>query len=63
MRINSYVRSRAPIKGPAGSGAKSWDNFRRPSNAICEDNMVTAQSALPGQEKPWLFWGLFDGHE
>ena len=50
-------------EGPAGSGVKSWDTSRRPSNVICEDNLATAQSTLPVQEEPWLFWGVFDGHE
>jgi hypothetical protein len=49
-------------KGPPGSGVKSWDIVRCPSNAICEDNLVTAQCAIPRATKPWLFWGVFDGH-
>jgi hypothetical protein len=50
-------------KGPSGSGVKSWDISRRPSNSICEDNLVTAQCVVSGnQNKPWLFWGAYDGH-
>lgn len=50
-------------KGPSGSGVKSWYISRRPSNSICEDNLVIAQRAVSGdQNKPWLFWGIYDGH-
>lgn len=50
-------------KGPSGSGVKSWDIVRCPSNTICEDNLVTAQCVVSSsQERPWLFWGVFDGH-
>ena len=55
-------REQSSHKGPSGSGVESWDIVRCPSNSICEDNLVTAQRALPNWEKPWLFWGVFDGH-
>lgn len=50
-------------KGPPGSGVKSWDISRRPSNSICEDNLVIAQcNVSSSQNKSWLFWGIYDGH-
>jgi hypothetical protein len=50
-------------EGPSSSGIKSWDIVRCPSNAICEDNLVTAQCVVSSsQERPWLFWGIFEGH-
>jgi pyruvate dehydrogenase phosphatase len=48
-------------KGPPGSGVRSWDISRRPSNSICEDSLVTAQCKV-SRGKSWLFWGVFDGH-
>jgi hypothetical protein len=40
-------------KGPSVSGVESWDIARRPSNAICEDNLVTAHVGVNLGE-PWL---------
>jgi hypothetical protein len=51
-------------KGPVGSGVQSWYSVRCPSNSPCEDNLVSSQRIVStGQDKPWIFWGVFDGHK
>jgi hypothetical protein len=50
-------------KGLAGSGVQRWYAVQCGSNFPCEDNLVVAQYPVSGKPaKPWIFWGVFDGH-
>lgn len=50
---------------PMGSGVRLLSSVRCASNPTCEDNYTAARSPVGNGsgEKPWLFWGVFDGHK
>lgn len=63
--VGEWLRKEEGVfKGPTGSGVESWYSIRCASNSPCEDSYVAAQTPVSGsKEKPWLFWGVFDGHK
>lgn len=63
--VGNWLRQEESTQlGSPGSGVKSWSSVRCASNALCEDNYVSVQrSILGGKNKPWSFWGVFDGHK
>lgn len=62
--VDSWLREEEALhQGPSRSGVKEWYSVRCAANSPCEDNYVAAQSPVSGStDQPWLFWGVFDGH-
>jgi len=60
-RLNETTWS---VDTPAVSGVSSYHGSQLPSNGPCEDAFVhgTLPSPLDPSAKPWMLWGVFDGH-